>query len=197
MATQTKLSLISACGIALLLFISVSLARSDEKSISYSLVPPPSCLNNLGENVVFENINNGQAEVAAAMAKRDKRGNPVVYRFNYKYSPQPLQHFIDLHECAHHQTGDVDLPHPPRNSPDHMMNESIADCIATLRIRDEIGTGRDVVLQAVQQLVEDMVKIGFSATTTYSRKSDILNCLEKDEFAQAFIDRILRHRELR
>ena len=72
MATQTKLSLISACGIALLLFISVSLARSVEKSISYSLVPPPSCLNNLGENVVFENINNGQAEVAAAMAKRDK-----------------------------------------------------------------------------------------------------------------------------
>ena len=86
MATQTKLSLISACGIALLLFISVPLARSDEKSISYSLVPPPSCLNNLGENVVFENINNGQAEVAAAMAKRDKRGNPVVYRFNYKLS---------------------------------------------------------------------------------------------------------------
>ena len=54
-----------------------------------------------------------------------------------------------------------------------MMNESIADCIATLRIRDEIGTGRDVVIQAVQQLVEDMAKIGFSATTTYSRKSNI------------------------
>ena len=104
---------------------------------------------------------------------------------------------MDLHECAHHQTGDVDLPHPPRNSPDHMMNESIADCIATLRIRDEIGTGRDVVLQAIQQLVEDMVKIGFSATTTYSQKSNILNCLEKAEVAEAFFDRILRHRELR
>jgi hypothetical protein len=104
---------------------------------------------------------------------------------------------MDLHECAHHQTGDVDLPHPPRNSPDHMMNESIADCIATLRIRDEIGTGRDIVLQAVHQLVEDMVKIGFSATTTYSRQSNILNCLEKEEGAEAFIYQILRHRELR
>ena len=180
MATQTKLSLISACGIALLLFISVSLARSDEKSVSYSLVPSPSCLNKLGENLVFENINNGQVEVAAAMAKRDKRGNPVAYRFNYKYSPQPLQHFMDSDECSHHQSGDVNLPHPPRNSPDHMMNKSIADCHAILRIRDEIGNGRDDVLQAVQQLVENSVKIGFSATTTYSRKSKILNCLEKE-----------------
>ena len=77
-----------------------------------------------------------------------------------------------------------------------MINENIADCIATLRIRDEIGTGRDVVLQAVQQLGEDMVKIGFSATTN-SRKSNILKCLEKEEAAEAFIDRILRHRELR
>ena len=104
---------------------------------------------------------------------------------------------MDLHECAHHQTGDVDLLHPPRNSPDHMMNESIADCIATLRIRAEIVTGHNVVRQAVQQLVEDMVKIGFSATTTYSQKSNILNCLEKAEVAEAFFDRILRHRELR
>ena len=77
------------------------------------------------------------------------------------------------------------------------MNESIADCIATLRIRDEIGTGRDVALQAVQQLVKDMIKIGFSATTAYSRKSKILNCLEKEEAAEAFIDRILRHCKLR
>ena len=42
-----------------------------------------------------------------------------------------------------------------------------------------------------------MVKIGFSATTTYSRESNILNCLEKEEAAEAFIDQILRHRELR
>ena len=61
-------------------------------------------------------------------------------------------------------------------------------------MRGEIGNGRDVVLQAVQQLVKDMVKISFSASTTYSRKSNILNCLEKEEAAEAFIDQILRHR---
>ena len=83
---------------------------------------------------------------------------------------------MDLHECAHHQTGNVDLPYLPRNSSDHMMNESFADCIATLRSRDDILAGRDVVLQAVQQLVEDMVEIGFSASTTSSRKANILNC---------------------
>ena len=42
-----------------------------------------------------------------------------------------------------------------------------------------------------------MVKIGFSATTTYSQKSNIFNFLEKEEAAEAFIDQILRHRELR
>ena len=81
---------------------------------------------------MFENIDNGQAEIAAGMAKRDKRGNTVVYRLNYKYSPKPLHYFMDLHECAHHQSGDIDLPNPLRNSSDQMMNESIADCIATL-----------------------------------------------------------------
>ena len=86
MASQTRLILISVCGIASLLLILASLTRSDEKPISYSLAPPPSCLNNLGENVMFENIDNGQAEIAAGMAKRDKRGNTVVYRLNYKYS---------------------------------------------------------------------------------------------------------------
>ena len=65
---------------------------------------------------------------------------------------------MDLHECAHHQTGDVDLPHPLSFSSDQMMNESIADCIATLWSRDEISNGRGVVLQAVQQLVEDPIK---------------------------------------
>jgi len=33
-----------------------------------------------------------------------------------------------------------------------------------------------------------MVKIGFSATTKYSRKSNIFHCLEKEEAAEAFID---------
>ena len=108
-----------------------------------------------------------------------------------------MQQFIDLHECAHHQTGDVDLPHPQRNSPEHMMNESIADCIATLRIRDEITGGEDVVFQAVEQLMRDMIKIGFLTLTMESRKANILNCLQKNESADAFIDGVLWHRKLK
>ena len=133
----------------------------------------------------------------ACLAKRNENGNPVVYRFSYKNSPESLQQFIDFHECAHHQTGDVDLPHPPRNSPDHMMNESIADCIATLRMRDEINGGADVVLQAVEQLMRAMTKIGYHEATTVSRKSNILNCLNKENSADLFVKNILKHRGLK
>ena len=104
---------------------------------------------------------------------------------------------MDTHECAHQQTDDVDLPHPPRNSSYHIINESIAYCIATLRIWDEKDTGRDVVVQADQQLAEDMGEKGVSTLTTNIRKSNILNCLEKEEEAEAFIERILKHCDLR
>ena len=153
MASQIKLLLTRAFWITYLIFITTPPAHSGEKPTVYTITPPPSCVNNIGEQVAFENVGNGQRKSAAGMAKRDERGDPIVYRFNYKNSSKPLQQFIDLHESAHHQTGDVDLPHPPRNSSDHMMNESIADCIATLRIRDEITGGEDVVLQAVEQLI--------------------------------------------
>ena len=49
------------------------------------------------------------------------------------------------------------------------MNESIADCIATLRIRDEIPGGEGVVFQAVEQLIKDMIKIGFPTLTGKSK----------------------------
>jgi hypothetical protein len=78
-----------------------------------------------------------------------------------------------------------------------MMNESIADCIATLRIRDEINRGEDVVFRAVEQLMQDMIKIGFPAMTIESRKANILNCLQKNETADAFIDGVLTHRKLK
>ena len=96
----------------------------------------PKCLNNLGEAVVFINGNSDRQKPAAGMAKRDEKGQPVVVRFNYENAPIELQQFIDFHECAHHQVGDIDRPHPPRNSYEHLMNESVADCIAILRVRD-------------------------------------------------------------
>ena len=131
------------------------------------------------------------------MAKRDEAGVPVVYRFAYHNSPYALQQFIDFHECAHHQTGDVDLPHPPRNSPQHLMNESVADCIATLRIRDELENASHTIAQAVTELMGTMREIGFPEMTLESRKSNIMNCHSKLETANAFLDGILQHRGLK
>lgn len=191
------LVIVCALEIAMILFVMTWPASSDESQQKYEIASPPSCKNNLGEKVFFRDVNNGQANSAAGMAKRDDTGTPIVYRFAYQHSPKPLQRFIDFHECAHHQTGDVDLPHPPRNSREHMMNESIADCIATLRIRDEINRGEDVVFRAVEQLMQDMIKIGFPAMTIESRKANILNCLQKKQTADAFIDGVLTHRKLK
>ena len=197
MTHRFMLVIVCALEIAMILFVMTWPASSDESQQKYEVASPPSCKNNLGEKVLFRDVDNGRARSAAGMAKRNETGTPIVYRFAYQHSPKPLQKFIDLHECAHHQTGDVDLPHPPRNSSEHMMNESIADCIATLRIRDEINEGEDVVLQAVEQLMQDMIKIGFPAVTTESRKANIFNCLQKNETADAFIDGVLKHRKLK
>ena len=197
MTHRCTLFIVRVCATAMSLFVMAWPASSGEFQLKYEIASPPSCTNNSGEKVFFRNIDNGRAKSAAGMAKRDETGTPIVYRFAYQHSPKPLQQFIDLHECAHHQTGDVDLPHPPRNSPEHMMNESIADCIATLRIRDEINAGEDVAIQAVEQLMQDMIKIGFPAVTMESRQANILNCLQKNKSADAFIDGVLRHRKLK
>ncbi|MDA0845497.1 MAG: hypothetical protein O3C44_06130 [Proteobacteria bacterium] len=197
MIRKLILFLLCAFEIVLILFMMAWPASSDESQLKYEIASPPNCKNNLGEKVLFKDVNNGRAKSAAGMAKRDDTGTPIVYRFAYQNSPKPLQQFIDFHECAHHQTGDVDLPHPPRNSPEHMMNESIADCIATLRIRDEINRGEDVVFLAVEQLVQVMITIGFPAMTTESRKANILTCLQKNETVDAFIDGVLKHRKLK
>ena len=197
MTHRTTLSIVCAFEIVMVLFVMAWPASSDENHLKYEIASPPSCKNNLGEKVLFRDVDNGRAKSAAGMAKRHETGTPIVYRFAYQHSPKPLQQFIDLHECAHHQTGDVDLPHPQRNSPEHMMNESIADCIATLRMRDEITGGEDVVFQAVEQLIKDMTKIGFPTLTVESRKANILKCLQKNETADAFIDDVLQRRKLK
>ena len=197
MTHRTTLYIVCAFEIVMVLFVMAWPASSDENHLKYEIASPPSCKNNLGEKVLFKDVDNEGATSAAGMSKRNETGTPIVYRFAYQHSPKPLQQFIDLHECAHHQTGDVDLPHPQRNSPEHMMNESIADCIATLRMRDEITGGEDVVFQAVEKLIKDMIKIGFPTLTMESRKANILNCLQRNESADAFIAGVLRHRKLK
>ena len=164
---------------------------------SFAVTAPPTCVNNLGENVTFENRPAARNQLAAGMARRDSEGVPVIYRLGYENAPPALQQFIDLHECAHHQTGDIDRPHPPRNSPAHMMNESIADCIAILRIRHSDEDGKAVMDAAVLALTADMATVGFAATTIESRVSNIKNCFENPMNASAFLSEILEYRGLK
>ena len=164
---------------------------------SFAVTAPPACVNNVGETVTFENRPAARNQLAAGMARRDSRGVPVIYRFGYENAPPALQQFIDLHECAHHQTGDIDRPHPPRNSPAPMMNESIADCVAILRIRDGDEDGKTVMNAAVLALTADMTTGGFAATTIESRVSNIKNCFEKPMNAFAFLSEILEYRGLK
>jgi hypothetical protein len=163
---------------------------------TYEIVSPPNCLNYKDEKVRFINTTKGRPGVAAGMANKDKTGAPVVYRSNYGAAPQTFQRFIDRHECAHHQTGDVDRPHPPRNGQEHLMNESIADCIAIMRLRDEEHydkAGFDGVAKAMRH---DMEKIGFPEISVSSRISNISNCYKKYDSAESFINKVLKRRGL-
>ena len=169
-------------------------ALAQETTPSFEIASPPACQNNKGEPVRFENQISPKAKSAAGMARRDDKGVPVIYRFAYAKSPQSLQKFIDRHECAHHQTGDIDRPHPPRNSPDHMMNESIADCIAILRMRDESTDSQAQIKNVTIALTQAMDAVGFPPSTIDSRISNIDNCAQKDGTAAEFIKAVLDHR---
>ena len=102
MTHRTTLFIVCAFEIVMVLFVIAWPASSDENHLKYEIVSSPSCKNNLGEKVLFRDVDNERAKSAAGMAKRDETGTPIVYRFAYQHSPKPLQQFIDLHECAHH-----------------------------------------------------------------------------------------------
>ena len=193
---KLSLSLLAFCGFETMLIIAFATctALAQETTPSFEIASPPACQNNKGEPVRFENQISPKAKSAAGMARRDDKGVPVIYRFAYAKSPQSLQKFIDRHECAHHQTGDIDRPHPPRNSPDHMMNESIADCIAILRMRDESTDSQAQIKNVTIALTQAMDAVGFPPSTIDSRVSNIDNCAQKDTTAVQFIKAVLDHR---
>ena len=193
---KRSLSLLAFCGFETMLIIAFAAcaALAQETTTSFEIASPPACQNNKGETVWFENRISPKAKSAAGMARRDDKGVPVIYRFAYAKSPQSLQKFIDRHECAHHQTGDIDRPHPPRNSPDHMMNESIADCIAILRMRDETTDSQTQIKNVTHVLRQAMDAVGFPPSTIDSRISNIDNCAQKDSTAAEFIKAVLDHR---
>jgi hypothetical protein len=193
---KRSLSLLAFCGFETMLITAFAAcaALAQETTTSFEIASPPACQNNKGETVRFENRISPKAKSAAGMARRDDKGVPVIYRFAYAKSPQSLQKFIDRHECAHHQTGDIDRPHPPRNSPDHMMNESIADCIAILRMRDESTDSQAQIKNVTIALTQAMDAVGFPPSTIDSRISNIDNCVQKDSTAAEFIKAVLDHR---
>lgn len=187
-AAMSVMMIISCSGLAL--------SQSTQTPETHDIVAPPTCKNNKGEVVEFVDGFKGPKGLAAGMANRDTNGKPIVYRANYSASPPEFQLFIDRHECAHHQTGDIDRPHPARNSPAHLMNEAIADCIAILRMRDELEYDRAKLNTVTAAMRADMSKIGFPEISISSRISNIENCYTKFGSSQDFISGVLENRGL-
>jgi len=158
--------------------------------VLYEITDPPSCINDKNEQVEFREREGGRLKVAAGMASRDGQGKPFIMRMNYAFSPPHFQSFIDYHECAHHQTGDVDRPHPPRNSPQHLMNESISDCIAILRLRDEEWYDEANLAAVTDAMRADMETIGFPEISIASRISNIENCYERKASPADYIETV-------
>ena len=190
-------AILPAIGLALsMAFPNAAVGQNAQTRTTYEVVDPPPCTNNKGETVRFIESSRGRSDIAAGMAIRDGSGSPVIFRSNYDAAPPVFQSFIDRHECAHHQTGDVDRPPPPRNSADYLMNESISDCVAILRMRDEDGYDRAAFSRVAAAMRHDMAKIGFPEISISSRISNIDNCYTKHGSPQDFVNEILKQRGL-
>ncbi len=194
---RTLSTILRGLGLALgMAFSNAAMAQDAQTLTTYNVVTPPPCTSYKGETVRFIDSSRGRPGMAAGMAVRDGSGKPVVFRSNYTATPPEFQSFIDRHECAHHQTGDVDRPHPPRNGPEHLMNESISDCVAILRLRDEDGYDHAAFNRVAAAMRNEMAKIGFPEISISSRISNIDNCFTKYGAPQEFVDGILKQRGL-
>lgn len=171
-------------------------AQQDNTATANELAAIPVCSNNKGEQVQFNTTDRGRPGLAAGMAIRDGSGKPVVLRFNFASAPREFQQFIDRHECAHHQTGDVDRPVPPRNGPEYLRNESISDCVAIRRLRDEEGYGNQALDTVTGTLRTDMAKIGFPESSIASRIRNIAGCFKNPASARDLIRQVLQERGL-
>ena len=180
----------------IIIHISIRLAWSKDILSQFDIISPPSCTNNKNESVHFQNLSSMSGHFSAGVAKI-KNGEPIIYRFNYEKSPKAFQIFIDFHECAHHQTGDLDQPHPPQNSLEHMMKESIADCIAAIRIREENKNGKKLIIDALVELTKIMSNLSFPTSSIKSREININNCFKKNTSLKLYILSILKNRRLK
>jgi len=196
-AKKSFRAILTASGLALAILLPGAAPGQDaQNSPAFKIVKPHPCTNNKGEMVRFVDRGGPRTGLAAGMAGKDAGGKPVVFRSNYAAAPPEFQSFIDRHECAHHQTGDVGRPHPPRNGPRHLMNESIADCVAILRLREEEGYDREGLNSVTAAMRGDMAKIGFPEISIASRIGNIENCFAKSRTSGDIINRILKKRGL-
>ena len=171
-------------------------ANSQSLEIEYKISKPPLCTNNNGKNVYFKNLNSKTGMFPAGVAKKDINGLPVIYRFNYQKAPKSLQMFIDFHECAHHQTGDLEKKPPEQNSLEYMMKESIADCVAAIRMRSDNVNGKTLIKEVLVELKKTMTVIGFPISTIESRGINIKKCFKKNIPLTTYINNILKKRGL-
>ena len=173
------------------------LAYSQTSNFENKISEPPLCSNNRGEKVYFKNLNSKTGRFTAGVAKRDINGLPIIYRFNYQKSSKALQLFIDFHECAHHQVGDLEKKPPKQNSFEYMMKESIADCVAAIRIKSDKINGQFLIKEALVELKKDMTIIGFSKSIIESREMNIKKCFKKNISLSTYIDDILNKRNFK
>ena len=172
-------------------------AYSQALKIKHKISQPPLCFNNKGEKVLFQNLNSKRGKITAGVAKKDVNGLPIIYRFNYQKSPNSLQLFIDYHECAHHQTGDLDKRPPPQNSIQYMIKENIADCVASILMKSDKINGEILIKETLLELKKAMRVIGFPKTIIESRELNIKQCFKKNISLKSYINYILKKRGLK
>ena len=71
----------------IMILISSKIVWSQDIFKQFEIISPPSCINNNGINVQFQNLSSKLGEFSAGVAKRNKKSGPIVYRLNYEKSP--------------------------------------------------------------------------------------------------------------
>jgi len=181
----------------LILYSFVFFLYSQKVFAKYEIADPPGCFNNKGEAVKFENMKSKTGKITIGIAKKDILGKPIVYRFNYDKSSKPLQKFVDYHECAHHQTGDLEKRNLPHNSKDYLLREDIADCIAAIRMKSDHLNARTLIKNTLIELKKAMTYIGFDELAIKRREDNILKCFNKNIFLPNYIEDILKQNKLK
>ena len=182
----------------ILMFLNlIFLLYSQKLFAKNEIVVPPECFNNKGEAVKFKNMKSKTGKITIGIAKKDASGKPIIYRFNYDNSPKSFQMFVDFHECAHHQTGDLENINLPQNSKERILKEDIADCIAAIRMKSDHLNARTLIKNTLIELKKAMTYIGFDELAIKRREENVLKCFNKNILLLNYIGDILKRNKLK